>query len=50
MLKHLFRSLAAKTIKAPVIPPEKPKIPDKNKKADRLDDNAWLYYDFETIV
>jgi dynein heavy chain len=50
LLSKLFRSLAAKTIKAPVIPHEQPKLPDKNKKADRLDDNAWLYYDFMTII
>ena len=44
LLKHLFKNLNNKTIKAPVIPTETPKIPDPKRKADRLDDNAWLYY------
>lgn len=44
LLTHLFKNLNVKTIKAPVIPNETPKIPDPKRKSDRLDDNAWLYY------
>lgn len=50
LLKHLFRALAAKTIKAPIIPMEEPKLPNKAKKSERLDDNAWLYYAFDEIM
>lgn len=50
LLKHLFKALQTKTIKAPVIPVDEPKIPDKNKKSERLDDNAWLYYAFDDIM
>jgi len=44
LLKHLFKNLNVKTIKAPIIPGEAPKIPNPKIKKDRLDDNAWLYY------
>lgn len=50
LLKHLFKALAAKTIKAPIIPMEEPKPPNKAKKSERLDDNAWLYYAFDEIM
>jgi hypothetical protein len=50
LLKHLFKALAEKTIKAPIIPVDEPKPPNKNKKSERLDDNAWLYYAFDEIM
>jgi dynein heavy chain, axonemal len=50
LLKHLFKALAEKTIKAPIIPVDEPKPPNKNKKSERLDDNAWLYYAFDDIM
>jgi hypothetical protein len=50
LLPKLFKSNTAKNIKAPIIPPKKPQIPDKSVKNSIVDENAWLYYSFEEII
>jgi hypothetical protein len=39
-----------KNIKAPIIPPSKPTVPDKSVKNSIVDENAWLYYAFEEVI
>ena len=50
LLKHLFKTQVTKTIKTPVIPPEKPKEPDRNNKKDLVDENKWLWEAFDTLI
>ena len=47
LLKQLFKTQNPKTIKTPVIPPEKPLPPDPNDKTKFLDENAWLWEAFQ---
>lgn len=46
LLKQLFKTQNPKTIKTPVIPPEKPLPPDPMDKTKFLDENAWLWEAF----
>ena len=50
LLKHLFKTQVTKTIKTPVIPPEKPKVPDRNNKKELVDENTWLWEAFDTLI
>ena len=50
LLRHLFKTHIAKTIKTPVIPPEKPKVPDKSKKDALIDENTWLWEAFDKLI
>ena len=47
LLKQLFKTQNPKTIKTPVIPPEKPLPPDPNDKTKFVDENAWLWEAFQ---
>jgi hypothetical protein len=49
-LQHLFKTHAKKTIKAPIIPQEKPKIPKKEEKKALIDENLWLWDAFEKLI
>ena len=50
LLQHLFKTHAKKTIKAPIIPQEKPKIPKKEEKKALIDENLWLWDAFEKLI
>ena len=50
LLRHLFKTHVAKTIKTPVIPPEKPKAPDPNNKKALVDENTWLWEAFDKLI
>ena len=50
LLRQLFKTHVTKTIKTPVIPPEKPKIPDPNDKKALLDENTWLWEAYEKLI
>jgi dynein heavy chain, axonemal len=43
LLHTLFKTHAKKTVKAPIIPQEKPKIPEKSNKKALVDENTWLW-------
>lgn len=49
-MKHLFQTHGKKTIKAPIIPSEKPKPVDKNDKKKLPDENTWLWEAQELLV
>jgi len=48
LLKQLFKTQNMKTIKTPIIPPERPLPPDPMDKTKFLDENAWLWEAFHT--
>ena len=50
LLRHLFKTHVQKTIKTPVIPPEKPKAPDPNNKKALIDENTWLWEAFDRLI
>lgn len=50
LLQALFKTHAKKTIKAPIIPQEKPKIPEKEEKKALIDENLWLWDAFEKLI
>ena len=50
LLQNLFKTHAKKTVKAPIIPIEKPKLPDKKDKKALIDENTWLWEAFETLL
>jgi dynein heavy chain len=50
LMKHLFKTHGKKTIKAPIIPQEKPKPIDKNDKKKLPDENTWLWDAFEQLL
>lgn len=47
LLRQLFKTQNQRTIKTPVIPPEKPLPPDPMDKTKFLDENAWLWEAFQ---
>jgi hypothetical protein len=49
-MKHLFKTHGKKTIKAPIIPQEKPKVPDRANKKSLLDENTWLWESYELLI
>ena len=49
-MKHLFKTHGKKTLKAPMIPSEKPKPVDKNDKKKLPDENTWLWEAKELLV
>ena len=49
-MKHLFKTHGKKTIKAPIIPQEKPKVPDRAIKKALIDENTWLWESFEVLM
>ena len=50
LMKHLFKTHGKKTIKAPIIPQEKPKVPDRANKKALLDENTWLWEASELLI
>lgn len=50
LMKHLFKTHGKKTIKAPIIPQEKPKVPDRANKKALLDENTWLWESYELLI
>lgn len=50
LMKHLFKTHGKKTIKAPIIPQEKPKPVDKNDKKKLPDENTWLWDACEKLL
>lgn len=50
LMKHLFKTHGKKTIKAPIIPQEKPKPVDKDDKKKLPDENTWLWDAFELLL
>ena len=52
LLRHLFKTQVAKTIKTPVIPPDKPKVPDNSEEGKRqlIDENTWLWEAFDELI
>ena len=49
-MKHLFKTHGKKTIKAPLIPQEKPKPVDPNDKKKLPDENTWLWEAFDELI
>jgi len=49
-MKHLFKSLIVKTVKAPVLQQEVPKVPKKDCPKEYVDENAWLYHAFHSMI
>jgi hypothetical protein len=49
-MKHLFKTHGKKTIKAPIIPQEKPKEIDRSDKKKLPDENTWLWDAFELLI
>jgi dynein heavy chain len=50
LMKHLYKTHGRKTIKAPIIPQEKPKPVDKNDKKKLPDENTWLWEAFDELI
>lgn len=51
LMKHLFKTHGKKTIKAPIIPQEKPKPVDSKKDPKKLpDENTWLWDAYELLI
>lgn len=50
LMKHLFKTHGKKTIKAPIIPQEKPKPVDPNNKKKLPDENTWLWEAFDLLI
>lgn len=50
LMKHLFKTHGKKTIKAPIIPQEKPKPVDKEDKKKLPDENTWLWDAYELLI
>jgi len=50
LLRHLFKTHGKKTIKAPIIPPEKPKVPEKHNKKALIDENTWLWEAYDELI
>lgn len=49
-MKHLFKTHGKKTIKAPIIPQEQPKVPDRSNKKALIDENTWLWEASELLL
>jgi len=49
LLKHLFKTHTRKTLKAPMIPVQKPEPLDKKNKKFIPDENTWLWEAFDLI-
>jgi hypothetical protein len=49
-MKPIFKTHGKKTLKAPIIPPEKPKVPDRANKKALMDENTWLWESAETLI
>lgn len=50
LMRHLFKTHGKKTIKAPIIPQEKPKPVDKEDKKKLPDENTWLWDAYELLI
>lgn len=50
LMKHLYKTHGKKTIKAPIIPQEKPKVPDRANKKALIDENTWLWEAFQNLI
>jgi len=50
LLHTLFKTHAKKTIKAPIIPQEQPKIPEKSNKRALVDENLWLWDAYQKLI
>ena len=50
LMKHLFKTHGKKTIKAPIIPQEQPKVPDRSNKKALIDENTWLWEASELLL
>jgi hypothetical protein len=50
LMKHLFKTHGKKTIKAPIIPQEKPKEVEASDKKKLPDENTWLWDAFEVLM
>lgn len=53
LLRHLFKASTSKTIKAPIIPSEKPIVPDNSTKEGKrtlADENTWLWEAFDKLM
>jgi len=50
LMKPIFKTHGKKTLKAPIIPPEKPKVPDRANKKALMDENTWLWESAETLI
>lgn len=50
LMKHLYKTHGKKTIKAPIIPQEKPKVPDRANKKALIDENTWLWEAFQSLI
>jgi hypothetical protein len=48
-MKHLFRTIAKKTLKAPIRPRQKPNPPDPEKKSVLPDEYTWLWDAYDSI-
>lgn len=50
LMKHLFKTHGKKTIKAPIIPQEKPKPVDPSDKKKLPDENTWLWEAADLLI